>query len=241
MPDTHDRNTHDRTIHDRTMRRTTKLARALALAAPLLIPALSGCASQKVIDDYEAEILALREERTNLKKENGDLKSQLSDYEVQLANANARLIDRPSAASAPAKPHADLVDLGLGVDQRGGNLVITLPAEISFASGQAVLSESGKKALKAVARTLSTDYGGGTYWIEGHTDTDPIRKSTFETNRNLSIARAMAVLHYLVEQCGLSDEKCVVAGHGEYRPVADNKSQPGKAKNRRVEIVVHAM
>ena len=55
----------------------------------------------------------------------------------------------------------------------------------------------------------------------------------------LSVARAMAVLHYLVESCGIPDDQCVVAGHGQYSPVAENSDNAGKARNRRVEIVVH--
>ena len=53
------------------------------------------------------------------------------------------------------------------------------------------------------------------------------------------MGRAMAVLHYLVENCGLSDDTCVVAGHGEYMPLAPNEDDASKARNRRVEIVVH--
>jgi flagellar motor protein MotB len=49
----------------------------------------------------------------------------------------------------------------------------------------------------------------------------------------------MAVLTYLVEDCGIPDAQCIVAGHGEYEPIAPNKAEGEKAKNRRVEIVVH--
>ena len=53
------------------------------------------------------------------------------------------------------------------------------------------------------------------------------------------MARAMEVHAFLVEQCGIPDDQCVVAGYGQYRPVASNDSADGKAKNRRVEITVH--
>jgi chemotaxis protein MotB len=49
----------------------------------------------------------------------------------------------------------------------------------------------------------------------------------------------MAVLHFLVEECGVPDDQCVVAGHGQYEPIAANDSKSSKARNRRVEIVVH--
>jgi chemotaxis protein MotB len=119
--------------------------------------------------------------------------------------------------------------------------VISIPSEITFSSGKAELSERGKDALTVVARTLLDDYPSAEYWIEGHTDSDPIKKSAYPTNRDLSLARSMAVLHYLVNDTGIPDGQCVVAGWGEYRPVAGNESNDGKAKNRRVEIVVRAM
>jgi chemotaxis protein MotB len=118
-------------------------------------------------------------------------------------------------------------------------MVISIPSSITFASGQATLSKEGQKALQNVASTLKKEYPGAKYGIEGHTDSDPIKKSKFTSNRDLSIARAMAVLTYLVEECKIPDESCIVAGHGQYDPIGSNKSDSDKAKNRRVEIVVH--
>jgi chemotaxis protein MotB len=115
----------------------------------------------------------------------------------------------------------------------------SIPSEITFPSGKAQLSEQGKNALTVVSRTLIDQYPAAEYWIEGHTDSDPIRKSSFPTNRDLSLARSMAVLHYLVNDTGIPDGQCVVAGWGEYRPVAANDSNTNKSRNRRVEIVVH--
>ncbi len=202
----------------------------------LLLGLGTSCASQQVLQEYQDEVRALREERTNLKKENRQLRLQLESYESALAEANMRTNEAP----AETTQYAELDALGIPYGQRGANFVISLPNEITFASGRADLTAQGKSALQAVARTLGGDYGSGFYWIEGHTDADPIKKSKWGSNRELSFARAMAVLHYLVEDCEVSDEQCVVAGHGQYRPVAGNDSKEGKAKNRRVEIVVHA-
>ena len=121
---------------------------------------------------------------------------------------------------------------------RDGNMVYTVPTEITFKSGQATLTSGGKKALRAESARLVRDYPDSEYWIEGHTDSDPIVKSKFETNRNLSVQRGMAVLYFLVEDAGLRDGQCVVAGWGEYRPVSSNDTAANKARNRRVEIIV---
>lgn len=193
----------------------------------------SGCVSQKTLQEYQDEVRLLREERTNLKKENRNLRTQLESYETALAEANAKLTDVPET-----KSYSELDDLGIDYGNRNGQFFISIPSEITFGSGKAELSSRGKEALKAVARTLLQDHPEGHYWIEGHTDTDPIKKSSWESNRDLSLARSMAVLHFLVEQCGVPDDTCVVAGHGQYDPIASNDSKDGKAKNRRVEIVV---
>jgi chemotaxis protein MotB len=140
--------------------------------------------------------------------------------------------------TAPCFP--DLDALGVDYGKRDGLIFLSIPSEITFASGKADLTESGKVALKVVAGTLMGAYGTGNFWVEGHTDADPIKKSKWSSNRELSVARAMAVLQHLVEQCGVPDDQCVIAGHGQYSPVGSNEEKSGKASNRRVEIVVHA-
>ncbi|MEW6073924.1 MAG: OmpA family protein [Planctomycetota bacterium] len=203
-----------------------------ALAGLLaLVPLAAGCASQKALKDYQDEVRALREEKTQLKKENRALQLQVENYEVRLAEA---------AATKPAEgAYPELDEQGIGYGTRGGNFMISVPAEITFASGKADLTAKGKTALQTVAQVLKADHANGIYWIEGHTDSDPIKKSKWNSNRELSMFRALAVLHFLVEDAGVPDEQCVVAGHGEYMPVAPNDATDGKAKNRRVEIVVH--
>lgn len=207
---------------------------ATALASTLFL-FLGSCASQKTLKQYQDEVRALREERTQLKKENRELRAQNEAYEVSLANANA-----PKTAPMSVEDNEALGRVGVDVGRDAyGNYVISIPAEITFPSGKAELTKQGKEALKVVARVLLEDHGGGHYWIEGHTDTDPITKSNWDSNRDLSVARAMAVLHFLVEDCNVPDERCVVAGHGQYDPLTANDDKSGKARNRRVEIVVH--
>jgi outer membrane protein OmpA-like peptidoglycan-associated protein len=135
------------------MNRTGALGSMLALAC---LFASSGCASHKTLKNYQDEIRALREERTNLKKENRDLRGQLEGYEVALADANTRV-----TAPAESKAYPELDELGVDYGQRDGNFVISVPAEITFDSGKADLTKKGKEALRAVASTLAADYGSG--------------------------------------------------------------------------------
>jgi chemotaxis protein MotB len=209
----------------------TRIPTALASITFFL---LVGCASQKTMMQYQDEVRALREERTQLKKENKELRAQNEAYEASLAEASVK----PMAPTVtPDNPELDAY--GIDTSIRGGNFVFSIPAEITFASGKAELTKKGQEALQAVARVLLADHKGRQYWIEGHTDTDPIVKSKWESNRDLSVERAMAVLHFLVEDCSVPDDQCVVAGHGQYQPLAANDDKAGKARNRRVEIVVH--
>lgn len=209
--------------------------RVLALLA--FLPLVTGCASQKMKDDYEAEISALRDERTALKAENQGLRSQLDMTQMALSEANSSLdAARTQEAQTPVLPQ---IGGGIEVGMRGQDMVITVPSSITFASGSATLTQAGKGPLRQVAQLLLSDHSDAKYWIEGHTDTDQISKSKFESNRALSAARAMSVLKFLVEECGVPDSSCVLVGHGQYDPIGDNSSSNGKAKNRRVEIVVH--
>jgi len=213
------------------------------LAFGLVLPLAASCASQDRLMAAENEVLELKEERTQIKQQNRDLRGQLQGYETALYDADAELGRLEAAYEAEAaereEAHPELLAEGLSVGSRGGNLVIGVPAEVTFSSGKAELTAQGRKALSVVASTLVADYAAGQYWVEGHTDNEPIRRSGFESNRMLSIARAMAVLTYLVEDAGIPDGSCVIAGHGEYSPVVENSSVDGRALNRRVEIVVH--
>ncbi len=208
-----------------------------------------GCASsgalRAAIADREAEIRELREQKITLSDRLQTLTHERDNLASSLEDA-ARLAERnvgvtPAAAPAQVAPvrYDDLDNLGVGYGVRDGRMVITLPSSISFPSGKAELSAQGKQALQAVARRLKNEFPNGTFHIEGHTDSDPISRSAFGSNRQLSLARAMAVLSYMVEVCEIRDKRFVVAGHGEYKPLASNDSAEGKAKNRRVEIVVH--
>lgn len=221
--------------------------RACAFAAGLLLlsPALTSCVSNRAhsqaIDEKDAVIRRLQEERAALKGQIQDLRANLDATRGELANASARISDEPAPqpVAKEEKRIPELDKLGIDYGMKDGHMTISIPNSITFAAGQAALSNEGKSALHEVATLLKKQYPDARYWVEGHTDTDPIKKSKFASNRELSVERAMAVQKFLVEECGIQDDDCVVAGHGQYDPVAANDNDKSKAKNRRVEIVVH--
>lgn len=202
-----------------------------------LTSCISTRAHQTAIDEKEAEIRKLREQRAALNGQIQDLRATLDSTRGELANAGAPIEEAPPAAEERKFPELD--QMGIEYGMKNGRMTISIPNSITFASGQATLSTEGRKAIQGVARLLEKQYPNANYWVEGHTDSDPIKKSKFDSNRNLSVERALAVQKFLVEECGIEDEDCVVAGHGQYDPVAPNDNDRNKAKNRRVEIVVH--
>jgi chemotaxis protein MotB len=74
--------------------------------------------------------------------------------------------------------------------------------------------------------------------IEGHTDNEQIKFSGWKSNWELSAARALSVLHYLVDEKKISGKRVSAIGYGEYRPVTSNDTREGRQQNRRVEVVI---
>lgn len=121
------------------------------------------------------------------------------------------------------------------VDDRRG-LVIEVPEAGSFAVGQAELTNEAAAMLTRVATMLATLPNN--VRIEGHSDPSPIRTARFATNWDLSTARATRVIQFLVTSAGLAPSRLSAAGYGEFKPRASNDTAAGRARNRRVDLVL---
>jgi chemotaxis protein MotB len=117
-------------------------------------------------------------------------------------------------------------------------LVITVVGDVLFDSGKATIKPEAGNILNKVSKVLKENVPQLNVGIEGHTDNEPIMHSGWKSNWELSAARALSVLHYLVDNQGMSPERVSAIGYGEYRPVASNDTKDGRQLNRRVEIVV---
>jgi len=207
-------------------------------------------------------------ELNKLRRENVDLKSKLSvaaralqETEQQSAllksdndRLKSELLNRvratpraAAAAEAPAPKRADVsaalakeIGSDVKVRTKGQKTIIELPNKVFFASGSANLTSHGKAALKRVAGALRREFPAMMYYVEGHTDNDPIRKAKkqYKTNWELSCARALAVVHHLIDYEGISPKQVCAVGYGEHQPRVPNTTAGNKSKNRRVEIVV---
>ena len=171
-------------------------------------------------------------------------KGKLSDA---MTDANARLEElrkAKAAADARAATFHDLVaklramiDSGqLKVQIREGRMIIALPNDILFDSGQTAVKPNGKAALAKVAQVLAT-VPNRNFLVAGHTDNVPIKTALFPSNWELSTRRAVEVVHFLVAQ-GMDPKYVAAAGYGEFDPVEPNDTAEHRAQNRRIEIVL---
>lgn len=224
------------------MNRTRVLCALAVFAAPIL----TGCASQQALrqslHERDAEIRDLLDEQTALENELVRLRTERDGLQSALQDAAARLDERPApieAVAAPLESFPDLDREGITYGRRGDQIVFSVPSAVSFGAGKASLTDQGRKALLVLADRLREFRSPARFHVEGHTDSDPIQKSGFASNRHLSLERALAVHEFLVSQGKIEDSRFVVVGHGQYDPVAANDSKENKAKNRRVEVVVY--
>ncbi|MBR1860341.1 MAG: flagellar motor protein MotB, partial [Lachnospiraceae bacterium] len=117
-------------------------------------------------------------------------------------------------------------------------VLLTMKGALLFDSGAAELKTEAEKVLDKVAVILER-YAGGEIEINGHTDNVPMNSARYRDNEELSSARALSVFYYLVENSTLDPTLLKHAGMGERMPVADNSTEEGRAKNRRVEIRIY--
>ena len=117
-------------------------------------------------------------------------------------------------------------------------ITLSLKGAFLFDSGKAAIKDEALPALERVGAILER-YAGGVIEIEGHTDNVPMHNAQFANNNELSSARALSVFDYLVDNTSLDPALIKHSGRGEYVPVADNGTDAGRAKNRRVEIRIY--
>jgi chemotaxis protein MotB len=138
--------------------------------------------------------------------------------------------------------HADRTGLGdvVGFRYEERGLVVSIVSDqVLFEPGSAVLRPEGRRVLDGLADVLLAIPNHVA--IEGHTDSVPISNARYPSNWELSTARSTSVLQYFIQSYGFPPERLTASGYAEQRPVADNSTPQGRAKNRRVDIAVLSM
>lgn len=126
------------------------------------------------------------------------------------------------------------------ISELQGKLTVNILDRILFDSGEAVLKSEGETVLQKLAAVLA-QYPNRQIHVIGHTDNVPIRTSArnrFASNWELSTARATAAVRFLQEKAGVNPMRLGAVGYGEFHPLADNATTEGRARNRRIAIVV---
>jgi chemotaxis protein MotB len=120
------------------------------------------------------------------------------------------------------------------IDKRG--LVISMHNAIIFDSGKAEIKREFENAMLEIAEIINST--NNYIRIEGHTDNIPMNSDIYPSNWELSSARAISVVRLFVDKTKASPDKILAVGYGEYRPVSDNGTEVGRAKNRRIDIII---
>jgi chemotaxis protein MotB len=154
---------------------------------------------------------------------------KIEDLSRELSRTQRLLEERLSGEIQNKQVKLEMMEKGL---------VITVVGDLLFDSGKAKIRPKAYPLLDKVARVLKENVPQYSVGIEGHTDNEPIRYSGWKSNWELSSARALSVLHYLVKEERISPVRLSANGYGEYRPVASNDTKEGQQLNRRVEIVI---
>ncbi len=198
----------------------------------MLAGVLTGCASTS-----KQDAAALEDQNRNL---TAQLNKARSDAENE-RRARAELDQRLRSAMR------DVDDLRGQVSQRptepapagwtpvAGGGMIAIEENILFQPGKVTLRQEARKTLDAIVSTLEGEYAKKDIMVFGHTDDQPIKKSGWDDNWQLSTERSLAVVRHLREQ-GVAPDRLVAAGVGENRPRVTNNSEPNRLANRRVEI-----
>ncbi len=131
---------------------------------------------------------------------------------------------------------SDLESKDVTISRLQGKLTVNIVDRVMFDSGEAILKPDGETVLRKVAALLA-EHPTLKIHVVGHTDNVPIR-ARFASNWELSTARALAAVHFLTEKAGVDPRRVGAVGYGEYRPIADNATAEGRAKNRRIAITI---
>jgi chemotaxis protein MotB len=186
------------------------------------------------LDDANASLASAQGENQKAKDQLAALQSKVADLEED-KNAAAQM-----AKGLENEMRADLESKDVTISNLKGKLTVNILDRVMFDSGEAILKPAGESVMRKVAAILA-GHPQLKIHVIGHTDNVPIRpeaRNRFASNWELSTARALAAVHFLTEKAGVDPRRVGAVGYGEYRPLADNATAEGRARNRRIAITI---
>ncbi|BCY27970.1 OmpA family protein [Flavobacterium okayamense] len=196
--------------------------------------------NRELLAELEAKQKALNAEQERLNK----LKTDLEASSTRLAELEKMMADKEAAMNKLKESLSKALNAfegkGLTVENRNGKVYVSMENKLLFESGSWTVGAEGKKAVKALGNVLAENPEISVL-IEGHTDNDKIVGTIgggVENNWDLSTKRATAIVNILSENKGIDKKNLTAAGRSEFAPLAGNETAEGKAKNRRIEIIL---
>ncbi|MEC7782913.1 OmpA family protein [Leeuwenhoekiella palythoae] len=187
------------------------------------------------LDEKQADLAA---EQTRLEKMQRDLTERsrrVEELEAMIAAKDAKMRALKDAIS---KALVDFEGNGLTVEQRDGKVYVSLENKLLFESGSWNVGAKGKQAVNQLGSVLAQNPEIAVL-IEGHTDDVPYGgNGPLKDNWDLSTKRATAIVEILRQNAQIDPKNLTAAGRGEFAPVATNSTAEGKAKNRRIEVIL---
>ncbi|HXS67864.1 MAG TPA: OmpA family protein [Candidatus Polarisedimenticolia bacterium] len=191
-------------------------------------------ALQSQLDETKSDLAAVQGQNLTNHTVIGDLTNQIADLQKQKEKAVQ------SSKSLESEMRSELESRDVTISKLQGKLTVNILDRVMFDSGEAVLKPDGEAVMQKIAAILK-EHPQLTIHVVGHTDNVPIRpnaQSKFASNWELSTARALAAVHFLTERAGVDPHRVGAVGYGEFRPVADNSTPEGRARNRRIAITI---
>jgi chemotaxis protein MotB len=195
--------------------------------------------NRDLLAQLEAKEKALADEKSRLGKLSADLKDRsdrVNELEGLIAAKEASMKKLKETLSKSLKAFEGK---GLTVQQKDGKVYVSMENKLLFESGSWAVGAEGKKAVVAVGKVLG-DNPDISVLIEGHTDNDKFAGAVgqIENNWDLSTKRATAIVNIISENAKVNKQNLTAAGRGEFSPLMSNDTPEGKAKNRRIEIIL---
>ena len=177
------------------------------------------------------------EEKEDVKIRDGEGGDDI-DKERALALANQVIESQLSQqyAQLQAALHEQIKEGQISLERQAKKIIIRIQEKGSFPSGSASLDPGFNRVMDRISEVLATR--PGKILVAGHTDNIPIRTGRFRSNWELSAARAVTVLHSLLRNKGIDEHRIVVEGLADTQPLESDDTPQGRAKNRRVELVI---
>lgn len=194
--------------------------------------------NRELLAQLEAKEQALAAENARLeklKKELEDRANRVTELENVIASKDAAMTALKNAIS---RALTDFEGKGLTVEQRNGKVYVSMENKLLFNSGSWAVGTDGRRAVQQLGNVLG-DNPEIAVLIEGHTDNVPFQGTgQLSGNWDLSTKRATAIVNILRENPSINPENLTAAGRGEFAPIATNETLEGKAKNRRIEVIL---